>query len=149
MQFYQKGKKVALSIVEGGDGMPKEPDWQGFLSDDLDLEFVRNQWRSITNTMRDASTISVANGHAIMRLVYARLEFDRAMRMVAEHGAVRKIKGVQRKSPAWALVKQANEICVSLESELCLSPAKRGRAGKVDRKSRKTSPADEFLKPVK
>jgi len=63
-------KKVALEVVQGGDGTPEEPNWQGFLSDDLDLDFVRNQWRSITNAMKDAQTISVANGHAIMRLVY-------------------------------------------------------------------------------
>lgn len=140
---------MALEIIQGGEGVPLEPDWTKYFSDDLDLAFVREQWRSIVNEMRAAQTLSVANGHAIQRLVYARLEFDRCMRQVGEHGAVRKIKGVFRKNPSWIVMRQANDLCIAAESELGLSPAKRSRAGKVMRRARKPTAADEFLKPVK
>jgi P27 family predicted phage terminase small subunit len=106
-------------------------------------------WSNIVNAMRSAETLSVANGHAIKRLIIAQIVFDRACAAVARDGAVRRVKGVDRRNPQWMLVKQSAEMCANIEADLGLPPVRRARVGKVPRKPQRRSPADGYLRPVK
>lgn len=140
-----------LTTIEGGSGVPQEPDWSVYYSDELDLGFVRAQWRSIISEMRDAQTLAPDNGDDVKRLVAFRLEADRALRDMGENGSIRAAKRtkVRQIDPAWTVFKQAGEGASALEAELALSPRRRNSGGKVQRKSRKITAADEFLRPVR
>jgi hypothetical protein len=46
------------------------------------------------------------------------------------------------------LMKHSAEMCAGIEAELGLPPVRRGRVGKVARKSQRTA-ADGYLRPVK
>jgi phage terminase small subunit len=139
-----------FTAVNGGEGTPPEPDWTSYAADELDLAFVRAQWRSIVNEMRDLQTLTVDNGDAIRRLVMFRLEFDRQARSVAEHGVIRKAKRTKSDQihPSWTVMKQAAEAAGVIERDLGISPLRRNNAGKVQRKTKRTTAADEFLRPV-
>lgn len=139
-----------VTVIDGGSGAPPEPDWKVYYSDELDLGFVRVQWRSIINEMRDAQTLCVDNGDVIKRLIGLRLEADRQLREMGENGAIRAAKKtrVRQIDPAWTVFKQASEAAAALEAELALSPRRRNSGGKVQRKARRATAADEFLKPV-
>lgn len=140
----------SLVAIEGGSGTPSEPDWAIYYSDELDLGFVRSQWRSITNEMRDAQTLCADNGDVIKRLIGLRLEADRQLRQMGESGAIRQARRtkVRQIDPSWTVFKQANEAAAALEAELALSPRRRNSGGKVQRKSKRATAADEFLKPL-
>jgi phage terminase small subunit len=138
---------MAFDLMEGGAGTPEQPDWQQLFSDTAECAAAAAYWSTVVATMRAAETLSTANGHAIKRLVVAAIVYDRASAAVARDGAVRRVKGVDRKSPQWALMKQSAEMCAGIEAELGLPPVRRGRVGKVTRKSRRTA-ADGYLKPV-
>lgn len=139
-----------LTTVSGGEGTPPEPDWSSYCADDLDLAFVRVQWRSIVNEMKELGTLTVDNGDAIRRLVMFRLEFDRQARSVAEHGVIRKAKRTKSDQihPSWTVMKQAAEAAGVLERDLALNPLRRNHGGKVQKKAKRATAADEFLRPV-
>lgn len=141
-----------LTAIDGGSGAPPEPDWSVYYSDELDLGFVRLQWRSIINEMKDAQTLCADNGDVIKRLIGLRLEADRQLREMGERGAIRAAKKtrVRQIDPAWTVFKQANEAAAALEAELALSPRRRNSGGKVQRKAKRLTAADEFIgsKPV-
>jgi hypothetical protein len=139
-----------LKAIEGGSGAPPQPDWSNYYSDELDLGFVREQWRSITNEMRNAQTLCADNGDVIKRLIGLRLEADRQLREMGENGAIRAAKKtrVRQIDPAWTVFKQANEAAAALEAELALSPRRRNSGGKVKPKTKRTTASDEFLRPV-
>lgn len=139
-----------LTAIEGGSGAPPEPDWSVYYSDELDLGYARAQWRSIVSEMRDAQTLCADNGDVIKRLIGLRLEADRQLRSMGEGGAIRQAKRtkVRQIDPAWTVFKQANEAAAALEAELALSPRRRNSGGKVQRKAKRATAADEFLKPV-
>ncbi|WP_457094920.1 hypothetical protein [Microvirga sp. P5_D2] len=54
---------------EGGDGVPAEPDWASIYSGELDIAAAHEEWGFAIRDMREAQTLTVANGHAIKRLV--------------------------------------------------------------------------------
>lgn len=139
-----------LTAVNGGEGAPPEPDWSSYCADDLDLAFVRAQWRSIVNEMKELGTLTIDNGDAIRRLVMFRLEFDRQARSVAEHGVIRKAKRTKSDQihPSWTVMKQAAEAAGVLERDLALNPLRRNHGGKVQKKAKRTTAADEFLRPI-
>lgn len=138
--------------VELFPGTPDEPDWSVYYSDELDLGFVRAQWRSIIGEMRDAQTLATDNADVIKRLIGLRLEADRQLREMGENGAIRAAKKtrVRQIDPAWTVFKQANEAAAALEAELALSPRRRNSGGKVRPKTKRTTAADEFIgkKPI-
>jgi len=138
------------TAIELFPGQPPEPDWSVYYSDELDLSFVRAQWRSIIGEMRDAQTLCPDNGDVIKRLIGLRLEADRQLREMGERGAIRAAKKtrVRQIDPAWTVFKQASEGAAALEAELALSPRRRNSGGKVQRKARRATAADEFLKPI-
>jgi P27 family predicted phage terminase small subunit len=144
----KKWHHMAFETIDGGSGAPEQPAWQLLFSGADECAAAQSYWSTIVATMRAAETLSVANGHAIKRLVVAAIVYDRASAAVARDGAVRRVKGVDRKSPQWALMKQSAEMCARIEAELGLPPVRRGRVGKVTRKSRRTA-ADGYLRPVK
>ncbi|MEW9837307.1 hypothetical protein ABUE29_18655, partial [Mesorhizobium sp. ZMM04-4] len=69
-----------LQSIEGGDGVPVEPDWRSIYDDELDIAEASEQWGVVTREMKDAGTLTVANGHAIRRLVEFRVQYERAAR---------------------------------------------------------------------
>lgn len=144
--------KSNLTFIDGGLGAPPEPDWSVYYSDELDLGFVRVQWRSIVSEMRDAQTLCVDNGDVIKRLIGLRLEADRQLRAMGEGGAIRQAKRtkVRQIDPSWTVFKQASEAASALEAELALSPRRRNGGGKVRPKAKRATAADEFIgsKPI-
>jgi P27 family predicted phage terminase small subunit len=140
---------MAFEAIDGGLGIPEQPDWGLLFSSAQECATAAGYWSKIVTEMRAAETISGANGHAIERLVTAQVVYDRASAAVASQGAVRRIKGVERKNPNWIIARQSSELCSSLEAELGLSPAKRSRVAKVARRARRPAAADEFLRPVR
>jgi hypothetical protein len=132
-----------FDVIEGGDGTPQQPNWQLLFSDAGECGAAAGHWSNIVNAMRSAETLSVANGHAIKRLVIAQIVFDRACAAVARDGAVRRV------NPQRMLVKQSAEMCAGIEAELGLPPVRRARVGKVPRKQRQRTAADGYLRPIK
>ena len=140
---------MTFEAIDGGLNVPDQPDWNLVFDVDQERATAARYWSTIVATMRAAETLSEANGAAIKRLVIAEIVYDRASKAVMRDGAIRRVKGVDRKNPNWMVMRQASEMCSGLEGELGLSPAKRSRAGKVVRSGRKQTAADRFLRPVK
>jgi phage terminase small subunit len=139
---------MTLESIEGGNGTPEHPAWRLLFSDASECGAAAAYWSTIITAMRAAETLTAANGHAIKRLVVAAIVYDRASTAVARDGAIRRIKGVDRKNPQWMLMKQSAEMCAGIEAELGLPPVRRGRVSKVARKSRRTA-ADGYLRTLK
>jgi P27 family predicted phage terminase small subunit len=140
---------MTFETIDGGIGLPKQPDWQLLFNAADECASAESYWSRIVTSMRGADTVSEANGAAIKRLVIAGILYDRASAAVMRDGAIRRVKGVDRKNPSWMVMRQAAEMCSQLEGELGLSPAKRSRVGKVARSPRKRTAADAYLKPVR
>jgi cold shock CspA family protein len=85
-----------LDVIDGGEGTPQQPNWQLLSSDVGECGAAAGHWSNIVNAMRSAETLSVANGHAIKRLVIAQIVFDRACAAVARV----RLK-IQRYRPTW------------------------------------------------
>jgi len=138
------------SVIIGGDGEPEEPSWHLIYSNEDDLEIARQQWGQVIREMREAQILSVANGHAIRRLVDFRIAYERASRHVAEHGPIfapkRKTSKQGQWNPQWGVMRHAEEAIRHLETELGISPLRRSRAGKVQKRDRKTRASDAYLK---
>lgn len=137
------------SVIIGGEGEPDEPDWQLIYSSADDLATARREWGMVVRELRECQTLSVANGHAIRRLVDFRIQYERAARHVAEHGAIFRGKGRAKHgewNPWWSALRQSEEVIRQCESELGISPIRRGRAAKVARRDRKARAADAYLK---
>ncbi|KQQ13287.1 hypothetical protein ASF53_14030 [Methylobacterium sp. Leaf123] len=141
---------MTVTAIQGGDGTPPEPDWSQIYTDEMDLAFASEQWGSIVREMSGRGILSVANGHAIGRLVQFRVQFERASRHVAENGAILPAKRAKtgQWNPYWSVMTKAEEVIRVLEAELGLAPVRRGKAEKVERKARQARAADTFLKPA-
>lgn len=129
---------TTITTIEGGDGVPAEPDWSILYANEDDMHEAREAWASVVSDLRTAGTLSVANGHAIRRLADFRVQYERAARHVAENGAI--IKAVRAKTgqfnPYWAVMKHADEAIRTLEAELGIPPTRRGKAKKVERQKK-------------
>ena len=141
-------KPDKITVIGGGGGVPPEPNWTLTFADELDQVLASGAWTAVISEMRQAEILSVANGHAIKRLVEFRIHYEHAARHVAENGPV--LKRVRAKTgqwnPWWSVMRQADEKIRALEAELGISPVRRAKAGKVARPGPKRwSPADEFL----
>lgn len=141
---------MTFDVIEGGDGRPPEPDWNLIYSDEIDIAIAREEWEIVIREMQAAKTLTVANGHAIQRLVAFRIIYERAARQVAEAGAIVKAKRtrVPQYNPHWIVMRQADETIRAHEAELGVSPSRRGRATKIERQKRKPRPADAYLNPT-
>lgn len=141
---------MALSQVEGGAGLPPEPEWSANYTDILDVELARAEWGVVVREMTEAGTLCVANGHAIKRLIDFRVIYERAARDLGENGALGRAKRsrVPQVNPNWTIMRQAAEQIGTLEAELGLSPRRRNSAAKLQRRAKAQRPADAYLKPV-
>ena len=142
---------MSLTTIDGGDGMPPEPDWTSIYDDILDQDLAHSFWGEITRFMQSAGTLGIENRHMIRRLVSFLVIFERADRDVASIGVVKMAKRtkVQQVNIYFGVMKQANEQIRLLEIELGLPPIRRAKAGKVERKKAVARAADAYLKPVK
>lgn len=142
-----------MQVIEGGCGVPDEPDWSMVFSDTLDQERATTHWSRVIRELELAGTLAVVNGHQVERLVMLRVVHDRAARIVGDEGAVKpprrgNPKAIARINPHFDVMRQAASDCDRIEAELGLSPRRRGSATPVQRGRRRGSARDEFLKPV-
>lgn len=139
---------LTLHAIDGGNGEPPEPDWAMVFADELDIETARDEWGLIVREMQAVETLSVANGHAVRRLVEFRVQYRRAANHVAEHGAILQAKPTGKSgqwNPFWSVMRQADSKISMLEAELGLAPRRRSSAGKAKRRLKAGRPADDYL----
>lgn len=140
---------MSVTVLDGGDGLPPEPDWSAIFDDDLDQTTAHEHWDIVTRELKSAATLTVANGHSIKRLVEFRVQYERASRHVAEKGAIlaptNKKTKVGQWNPYWSVMRQADDAIRVIEAELGIAPVRRGKAVKVAKKQRQGRAADEFL----
>lgn len=127
-----------------------EPNWVGIFPNAGDAEEASRQWNTVTADLSAAGTLADANAHTVMRLVEFRVQYWRAAKHVAEHGAI--LTGKRAKvgqwNPYWSAMQQADARIVVLEAKLGLDPLSRGKATKVARGKKQTRAADAYLKPT-
>ncbi|MFN3387450.1 MAG: P27 family phage terminase small subunit [Allosphingosinicella sp.] len=129
-----------------------EPNWRQLLPDRKERKSASAYWRAITEEMRQLETLSLANQHAVQRLVLAYLVYDRCSLLVAADGLVTEPKadnprGIARLSIHYKAMREAESTAERLEAQLGLSPGRRGKVGKVPRKRERSAGADSFLGP--
>lgn len=134
--------------IEGGDGVPPEPNWRSIFGRAADREAAAAYWQSIISEMRAAENLAVANAHSIKRLVVAYVTYDISAREVLKTGPVMKAKktGVPTYNPWWTTMSNADSQAAALEKALCVSPRDRGTGAKVEKKARRVTGADRYLK---
>jgi phage terminase small subunit len=137
-----------LRTIDGGDGLPPEPEWSQHYSDELDIEVARDEWGVVVREMQDAETLAVANGHAIRRLVEFRIQYMRAANHVAKHGAIIKGKTGGQWNAFWSVMRQADSAIRALEGELGLAPRRRAAAVKAKRRLNRGRAVDDYLGPT-
>jgi hypothetical protein len=138
---------AALVSIAGGDGMPPEPNWGHYYGDVADQARAHGHWSEICSSLRDAGGLAVSNGHAILRLITMRMEYDTSAQDVASRGVVIAAtpKRYAHTNPHFRAMRQLDETIRQLEAELGIAPVRRGRIGKVVRKITKPRAADAYL----
>lgn len=141
-----------MSVIsfDGTGEIVPEPDWESLFSDVLEIAAAREHWRVITTELRDRQLMAPGNGHALQRLIVAYVIYDRALREVAEHGAVSKPKrgnsrAIARTSPHFTVMREAASDAAVLEQEFGLSPRRRAAATKVPNGKKAPRAADSYL----
>lgn len=134
--------------LHGGEGVPPEPAWRSIFGRAADRESASEYWRSIISELRSAEKLAVANAHSIKRLVVAYVTFDISAREVLKTGPVMKAKktGVPTYNPWWTTMSNASSQAQALEKDLCITPRERANGGKVEKKARRATGADRYLK---
>lgn len=141
---------MALDIINGGDGIPAEPEWSALYNDERDSKSAAEHWGTTVRDMRTEGILTPANGPAIRRLTEFKIQYERAARHVAENGAILPASRAKigQFNPYWAVMKHASEEIRMLEGELGIAPTKRGRATKVKRAEKVSRAADKYIKSV-
>lgn len=134
------------------DAIVTEPDWGRVLSDPVERKAAAEHWRRVTGEMMERETLSSANGHSVQRLVLAYLIYDRCAMQVAVQGLVTEPaadnpKAIARLSIHYKAMREAEKTTETLEAQLGLTPGRRARVGKVDRKRERTAGADRYRTP--
>lgn len=140
---------TTVIAIDGGDGVPPEPNWRRIFGRADDREAAAAYWRRIISEMRGAEKLAVVNEHSIVRLVVAYVTYDISAREVLKSGPVMKAKktGVPTYNPWWTTMSNAASQAQALEKELCISPRERNSGGKVTKTARRKTGADAYLKP--
>ncbi|MBB6228344.1 phage terminase small subunit P27 family [Polymorphobacter multimanifer] len=114
------------------DNWLAEPDWDGMLPDTIDKASAHKHWLEIVGELRAQAKLASVNGHAVSRLVIARVMYEQAARLVMREGlTITHKNGAVSQHPALSIQNKQAEICAQLEAELTLSPRKRATGGKV------------------
>jgi phage terminase small subunit len=110
---------MTLKAVKGGEGTPAEPNWKLIYILEEESAVAHEEWRVIIREMQEVGTLSVANGHAIRRLVEFRIQYHRATRIVAEQGPIIEAKRTKtpRANPYWTVMRQADNAIKVIEAE--------------------------------
>ena len=137
-----------IVAIDGGDGIPPEPNWRSIFGRAADRKSAAAYWREIVSEMRSAEKLAVANSHSIKRLVVAYVTFDMSAREVLKSGPVIKAKktGVPTYNPWWTTMSNASSQAQALEKELCVSPRERGSGAKVVKKAARTTGSARYLR---
>jgi len=137
-----------LIELPGGDGVPPEPNWRTIFGRAADREAAAVYWQAAISELRAAEKLAVANAHSIKRLIVAYVTYDISAREVLKSGPVVKAPktGVPTYNPWWTTMSNAASQASALEKELCLSPRDRGSGAKVEKKARRASGADKYLR---
>jgi P27 family predicted phage terminase small subunit len=127
-----------------------EPDWSRLLPEAPERSAASEHWRRIAGEMNELEILSLANGHALQRLVLAYLVYDRCSKSVAVDGLVTEPskdnpKSIARLSIHYKAMREAENTAERLEGQLGLTPGKRGRVGKVAKRRERKAGADAFL----
>lgn len=140
---------AAVIAIDGGEGVPPEPNWRTIFGRAADRTAAGEYWRGIISEMKGAEKLAVANAHSIKRLVVAYVTYDISAREVLKSGPVMKAKktGVPTYNPWWTTMSNAASQAQALEKELCVSPRDRNSGGKVAKKTVRRTGADNYLKP--
>lgn len=135
--------------IEGGDGVPPDPNWRTIFGRAADREAAADHWRNVISELRGADKLAVANSHMIKRLVVAYVTYDISAREVLKSGPVIKAKktGVPTYNPWWTTMSNADSQASALEKALCISPRDRGAGAKVVKKATRVTGSARFLKP--
>lgn len=144
-------RPAKITAIDGGDGEPPFPiDWKTTYSDKAELASLQEEWNLVISEMKTAQTLSVVNGHAVRRLVEFRHQYRKAAAHVAQHGPMLPARDPEAAqdiwNPMWAVMRHCEKAIRDIESELCLAPLRRGRAGKVEKRARQSRPSDAYLK---
>ena len=138
-----------MIAIDGGDGVPPEPNWIRYFGRKADRDAASEHWKRIISEMRAAEKLAVANTHAIQRLVVAYVNYDQAAKAVLKLGPV--IPAPKTKvltyNPWWTVQSNAASQAEALEKQLCISPRDRGNGAKIEKKTRRATGADAYLKP--
>lgn len=134
--------------IDGGEGIPPEPNWRSIFGRQADRTAAAEYWKALISEMRTAEKLAVANAHSIKRLVVAYVTFDISAREVLKSGPVMKAKktGVPTYNPWWTTLSNASSQAQALEKELCVSPRERNSGGKVEKKAKRATGADRYLR---
>lgn len=141
---------LPVTVIDGGDGLPPEPDWPAIYDDDIDSSFAHEVWGRVVREMRGRDILADINGLQIKRYVQACVLHEVASRHVVEYGAVIAAPktGTPQYSPWWSVMKDADGRASVHEAELGISPRRRAGASKVQRGNKKATAADKYLKAV-
>ncbi|WP_424813556.1 P27 family phage terminase small subunit [Roseococcus sp. YIM B11640] len=146
---------MSLNVLNGPGADVEEPDWKLLIPVREDKRhgtlraMAHTEWVRVTSELREAGTLAAVNRHTIQRLVLAYVRYDVAAMMVMAEGAVVKSKtGVSMLSLWQVEMRQADGDATTQEMELCLNPRRRAAAGKAQRKVKRATAADTYLKPV-
>lgn len=129
-----------------------EPNWTVLLDQKAERETAKRHWKRITDEMRERETLSASNGHSVQRLVLAYIVYDRCSAEVARSGLVEEPaednpRAIARISIHYKVMSEAEKTTERLEAQLCLSPQRRSKVGKVVKKRERSAGADSFLGP--
>ena len=137
-----------LVEIEGGDGVPPEPNWRTIFGRAADREAAAAYWKSIISELRGAEKLAVANSHSIKRLVVAYVTYDISAKEVLKSGPVIKAKktGVPTYNPWWTTMSNADSQAAALEKSLCISPRERGTGAKVEKRVKRQQAGGGYLR---
>lgn len=150
-----KGSKARRKVADparASIGGIIEPDWGRLLPEKGERDAASEHWQRVAGEMDEMQILSLANGHALQRLVLAYLVYDRCSKDVAAHGLVTEAspdnpKSIARLSVHYKAMREAEGTAQRLEAQLGLTPGKRGKVGKVTKKRERSTGADAFLGP--
>jgi P27 family predicted phage terminase small subunit len=151
---------MTLETIHGGAADIEEPNWSELIPDKGKSaagcnatwrEYAHREWLRVTAELREAGTLSPANKQEIKRLIIAYVRYDRAAAEFFRVGLITKAPrtGVAMVNIIQTEMRQADADATTHESELGVSPRRRGAVAKAKAKEKRQSAADAYLQRVK